>query len=406
MTESQPLATVMKAEALLQQVRGKLGPDCRLYRAPGRVNLIGEHTDYNQGLVMPTAINRFTYAAAVPLSRKELRLESREFEQSYTASLDAIRPAQGWGNYVLGMAAGLMQRGYELRGSRLQIQSEIPFGAGLSSSAALEISTGLAMLGTSQTWPREGMDLVWAAHFSDHHFVGVLSGIMDQFVSTYGRRGCALLLDCRSLEWEPVPLPPDCDLVICNTGVRHALAGSEYNQRRQECQAGVECFQRRRPQVRSLRDVHEDDLQRWQADLPEVVFRRCRHIITENQRVIEARQAFRDGNLYRLGELFAASHRSLRDDYEVSCAELDAMVEAAEAAPGFVAGRMTGGGFGGCTVNLVHQPYTAEFIASVAATYARLMGKKPDIWAVESANGGGELTAQPGSQELLIRAAT
>ena len=391
--------------SLRRQALEKLGAEGRIFRAPGRVNLIGEHTDYNQGLVMPAAINRFTYVAAQPLPENLLRLESGQFDETYSADLSALKPLQGWGNYVLGMAAGLIRQGYSLRGARLCIQSEIPFGAGLSSSAALEIATGLAMLAISQSWPREGMDMVWSAHYSDHHYVGVLSGIMDQFIATFGLQGCALMFDCRSLEWDPIDLPEDCELVICNTGVKHALASSEYNQRRRECQEGVERLQRRNPAIASLRDVSLHDFERWQSDLPDVVLRRCRHIITENQRVLDAREAFRNGDLEQVGELFAASHRSMRDDYEISCPELDLMVELAGHAPGFMAGRMTGGGFGGSTVNLVRRELTDQFIAAVAAGYDRAMGRRPEIWAVEAVEGGGELKFVD-DQELLIRAAT
>ncbi len=405
MPEPSRQAQLLSSSVFRRQACDKLGPECRLFRAPGRVNLIGEHTDYNQGLVMPVAINRYTYAGAVPARAGEIHLESREFEDIYTAKLEMLQPEKGWGNYLLGMAAGLQQRGYKLRGTRLYVQSEIPFGAGLSSSAALEISSGLAMLGIAQTWPHQGMDMVWAAHFAEHHFVGALTGIMDQFIATFGRKEHALMLDCRSLEWEPVPLPAECELVICNTGVRHALAASAYNQRRHECQLGVEHFQRRLPEVQSLRDVTWNDFLRWQTDLPDAVMRRCRHIISENRRVEEARRAFQQHDLSRLSELFSASHRSLRDDYEVSCPELDAMVEAAAQAPGFIAGRMTGGGFGGCTVNLVYRAQVSRFIASVSAAYRSQMNHIPEIWAVESADGGGEL-ALVNDQELLIRAAT
>ncbi len=376
--------------AVREMASARLGGPVRLFRAPGRVNLIGEHTDYNLGFVLPAAIDRYTYVAARPRAGRELRMASAQFPETFSLSLDQLKPLRGWGNYLAGVADGLQTQGLPLHAAELFVTSEVPYGAGLSSSAALEISTGLALASLSGA-SFDPLHLVRAGQHAEHAFAGTQSGVMDQFISTFARAGHALRLDCRNLEWELVALPAGCALVICNTGVKHELAGSEYNQRRQECETGVDLLRRDRPEIASLRDVTIAELTAHQADLPPVIFRRCRHIVTENQRVLDAGRAFHDGDFARLRRLFSASHASMRDDYEISCRELDLMVAAAEAAPGFLAGRMTGGGFGGCTVNLVRPELVEPFRSATAQAYAQATGREAEIIATPAAAGCEEL---------------
>ncbi len=376
--------------AVREMASARLGGPVRLFRAPGRVNLIGEHTDYNLGFVLPAAIDRYTYAAARPRAGRELRMYTAQITETITRSLDRLQPIRGWGNYLAGVADGLQAQGLSLQGADLFVTSEVPHGAGLSSSAALEISTGLALAALSGA-PFDPLHLVRAGQHAEHAFAGTQSGVMDQFISTFARAGHALRLDCRNLEWELVALPAGCALVVCNTGVKHELAGSEYNQRRKECEIGVDLLRRDRPEIASLRDVTLAELNAHQSELTPVVFRRCRHIVTENQRVQDAVLAFPEGNFARLHRLFAASHASMRDDYEISCRELDLMVAAAEAAPGFLAGRMTGGGFGGCTVNLVRPNLVDSFRSATAHAYAQASGLEAEIIATPAAAGCEEL---------------
>lgn len=399
---SSPTTNVSNAGALRARFLERFGSgeaSPRLFQAPGRVNLIGEHTDYNQGLVMPAAISRLTLIAARARADAKLHLVSGQIEGEAVADLRDLKPQGGWADYVFGVAAALQQRGCSLRGAELAISSEIPLGAGLSSSAALEIGAGLALLALAGYAPGPGrrpepdllLRLAQAGLQAEHEFVGTQCGIMDQSICAFARAGEAMLLDCRSLEREFVPLPSTCVLAICNTGVRHELAASEYNQRRQECEAAVAALQAFLPAVQSLRDLDQAELTRWGSRLPAVPRRRARHIVTENERVRQARAALIGGDLAALRDILAASHRSLRDDFEVSCPELDAMVAAAEEAPGFVAGRMTGGGFGGCTVNFVARDQAESFVAHVRATYHERMGTLPEIAVVTSADGASEL---------------
>lgn len=364
----------------------------RIYRAPGRINLIGEHTDYNDGFVMPVAIDLYTQVTIKPRDDRKLRLHSENFSESIEFNLDEPEPrtSRHWSDYVRGAAIVLEQAGYRLRGADLAIQSNIPIGAGLSSSAAIEVATALALIDNSDL----DVDRVQVAKLcqrAENEFVGMRCGIMDQFVSCLAREGTALVLDCRSLEYRLLPLPENVRLVICNTMVKHELGASEYNTRRAECEAGVRHFARALPSVRALRDVSIRDLQEHRRELPELIYKRCRHVITENDRVTDAAGALKRGDLLRFGELMHESHRSLRDDYEVSCAELDAMVDLANQVEGVYGARMTGGGFGGCTVNLVTADRVVDFKLAVAQGYERKTGTAPEIYACSTASGARRL---------------
>ena len=268
----------------------------------------------------------------------------------------------------------------------------MPIGSGLSSSAAIEVATCYALLNNSALHV-EPVEIAKLCQRAENEFVGMRCGIMDQFVSCCGQVGKALMLDCRSLEYKLVPLPQDARLVICNTMVKHALAAGEYNTRRAECEAGVRHFAQSLPNVRALRDVTEADLKRYGNDLSEVIHRRCRHVITENARVLEAAKALNRGDLDAFGRLMNESHRSLRDDYEVSCKELDAMVDLAQKVPGVYGARMTGGGFGGCTVNLVNVEKVEEFKQTVAHGYSEATGLATEIYVCSAAEGAEEVIA-------------
>ncbi len=364
----------------------------KVYRAPGRVNLIGEHTDYNDGFVMPVAIDRYTQVAIKPRDDRKLCIHSQNFSEGIEFNLDQQKPRERghWSDYVLGVAVVLGQAGYALRGADLTIQSNVPIGAGLSSSAAIEVATALAMLENSDL-ELDRVQIAKLCQRAENEFVGMRCGIMDQFVSCLARAGNALMLDCRSLEYRLLPLPEDVRLVICNTMVKHELGASEYNTRRAECEAGVRHFANVRPDVRALRDVTVRDLEQERDKLPEVIYKRCRHVITENARVREAAGALERGDLRRFGALMAQSHRSLRDDYEVSSPELDTMVDLANQVEGVYGARMTGGGFGGCTVNLVAADRVEEFKRAVAPGYNRKTGHTPEIYVCSAAGGASRL---------------
>jgi galactokinase len=360
----------------------------RIYRAPGRVNLIGEHTDYNDGFVMPAAIDLFTYAAIKPRDDRTLLIHSENFSESVEFDLDRPAPrAQGhWSGYVSGVAVMIERAGYRLRGAELTIRSDVPIGAGLSSSAAIEVASGVALLDNSRI-ELNRVELAKLCQKAENEFVGMRCGIMDQFISCNAQAGTALMLDCRSLDFRLLPLPEHVRLVICNTMVKHELGSSQYNTRRAECEAGVRYFATLLPNIRALRDVTVEDIDRFGAGLSEVIYKRCRHVITENARVLEAAAALERDDLTRFGELMAESHRSLRDDYEVSCAELNIMADLAASIEGVYGARMTGGGFGGSTINLVKTESVPQFKERVASGYQQATGITPEILVCAAAAG-------------------
>jgi galactokinase len=381
---------------LLSRFRDLFGTGAQIFRAPGRVNLIGEHTDYNEGYVMPMAIGFYTWIAAAKRDDRQLEVYSEHFDEKISLSLDALAgpPRKHWGDFIRGVAAVLQQAGYHLSGANLVIHGEIPLGAGLSSSASLEVSTALALTSLAGlAVPR--VDLAKFCQTAEHQYVGTRCGIMDQFVASFGATGHALMLDCRSLEYQLLAIPENLRVVVCNSMVRHELASGEYNARRADCEAGVKILQSSLPDVRSLRDVTLADLERYKHALPAPVYRRCRHVITENQRVLAAVNALQSQDADRFGHLLYRSHASLRDDFEVSCRELDLLVALASTRPGVYGARMTGGGFGGCTVNLVRSDYAGAFQSDIARMYAEAMGVTPEIYVCEPAQGAQPWPAQP-----------
>ena len=383
-----------QAAELTQIFRVLYGSEPRIYRAPGRVNLIGEHTDYNDGFVMPAAIDSYTWIAAAVRADRKVVIRSENFYEEIEFDLDEQNPqARGhWSDYPRGVALVLKQEGLKLRGVNLLIRGEVPIGSGLSSSAAIEIATGFALLDSSDI-EVDRARLARACQRAENEFVGMRCGIMDQFISCFGEAGHCLMLDCRSLERKLLPIGGDAKLVICNTMVKHELASSEYNRRRAECEAGVRHLARSLPHVRALRDVTMNELERFGRDLPEEIYRRCRHVIGEDARVTDAAAALERNNLAAFGQLMAASHKSLRDDYEVSCRELDLMVGLAAEAPGVYGARMTGGGFGGCTINLVSADCIAQFKSAVSRGYEQATGLAPEIYESPAAEGAGRIQA-------------
>ena len=371
------------------------GGQSRVFRAPGRVNLIGEHTDYNDGFVMPAAIDFSTWVTISPRDDRVVSVYSENFRERVNFNLDdpALRPQKHWSDYVKGVAVTLERSGYRMRGAQLHIRGNVPLGSGLSSSAAIEVAAGYALLENSG-FAIDRTELAQLCQRAENEFVGMRCGIMDQLVSCHGQKGKVLLLDCRSLEYRLLPLSDEARLVICNTMVKHELAGGEYNKRRAECEEGVRHLAQRLPDVRALRDVTMADLESHGFDLPELVYRRCRHVISENARVVKAAAALERGDLSCFGRLMDESHRSLRDDYEVSCDELDVMVKLAGALPVTFGARMMGGGFGGCTVNLVASESVGEFKRTVADAYQKATGLAPEIYICNAADGAEEIRGE------------
>jgi galactokinase len=362
----------------------------RLVRAPGRVNLIGEHTDYNDGFVLPVAIDLEAWIGYVPTGDRRVELE---LEDGSRDGFDLDRPAEargGWIRRLAGMAWALAEQEVDLHGLRGVLFSEIPIGAGLSSSAAVEVAMAWAL--TDARPPMEPMEVARAAQRSENGFVGVRSGIMDPFASAFGQRDSALLLDCRSFEHRAIPLPVDrYAIVACDTRAPHRLEASEYNARRDQCEAAVSSVARARPQVRSLRDVTSPMLA--DAALDPLIRRRAEHVIRENERVMRAVDALHAGAMDELGRLFSESHASLRDLYEVSSPDLDALVDIATATPGVVAARMTGAGFGGCTVNIVERGAVERLRDAVMREYPARAGRDAAVYEVKAVDGAGEVHA-------------
>lgn len=376
------------ATELTARFKQQFGRHPRLYSAPGRVNLIGEHTDYNQGFVMPAAVGLRCWAAVAPRADGQLNISSTHFSNAISVVLgdEDLSPRGDWSDYAVGTAWALRKAGNLLVGADVLIHSEVPIGSGLSSSAAVEVCTGYSLLDVSDAHI-DLMQLALACHRAENEFVGARVGIMDQFISTHGRLGQAMMLDCRSMEAQPLPIPPDIRLVVCNTGVKHQLAGGEYNVRRAQCEEGVMRLESALQGVESLRDVTESQLFENKELLPDLIYRRCRHVVSENQRVKGAAAALAGRNLATLGILMAESHRSLRNDYEVSCRELDVMVEIAAAQPGVIGARMTGGGFGGCTINLVQAAAAETFAVAVKREYAAQMNLEPEVYILNAVEG-------------------
>lgn len=381
--------TPLAPKDLPQLFERRFGRAPLMFRAPGRVNLIGEHTDYNDGFVLPAALDLATYVAVAPRADRVIRVHSVNLNADFTADLDQPQhPVHGWSDYVVGVALELEKSGHRLKGADMMVMSVLAMGSGLSASAALEASVGYALLSVAGA-QIDRLDLAKICQRAENEFVGMRCGIMDQFISCHGVEGCALLLDCRSLEARAVPIDPRARILVCNTMVHHQLAGSEYNSRRRDCETAVALLSQTIDGVRALRDVSLPELETHGARLPETILKRARHVVTENKRVLDAVAALEAGDFVETGRLMNASHESLRDDYNVSCPELDLMVELSRTAPGVYGARMTGGGFGGCTVSLVEASAAEGFAGIVGPAYEKETGLEPMIFSCYPGPGAG-----------------
>lgn len=355
--------------------------------APGRVNLIGEHTDYNQGLVLPVAIDRHIWVAAAPRKDSRVRLVSLNDPNRVEIDLRQLRRQGNWADYPQGVIQQLQSRNLKLTGADLLFWGDVPVGSGLSSSAAIEVAALTALEGLFG-FDLPLMEKIRLAQAAENEFVGVPCGIMDQFAVLAARPDHALFLDCRSLDFEHVPFHlRGYRLVIIDSKVERSLAASAYDERQRECAEGVRLLSEHNPRIRSLRDVSIDKLIARREDLPDRIFRRCRHVVTENRRVLDAVAALRHRDLPRLGRLFNESHQSLRQDYEVSSAELDCLVDSARSQPGVLGARLTGAGFGGCAIALVAADRLESFAAEVDAFYAGRFNRHAEFY-VTAAEGG------------------
>ncbi len=359
----------------------RFGAEPAVFLAPGRVNLIGEHTDYAGGFVMPAAIDFGTLAAISPRNDGRVVIWSENFHEQVSHQLEGLPKNGGghWSGYPLGVVKILREAGFAVPPFSLSVAGDVPLGAGLSSSASIEVATALAALSLVGANPARE-EIAKLCQRAENTYVGANCGIMDQFIACNGADNNALLLDCRSLEYRLAPIPSNVSLVIANTMVKHAHAGGEYGIRRSEVEEGTEILRSHRAEIKLLRDATTQDLDRWGKEMPENVLRRCRHIITENLRTVAAADALAAGNLKKVGDLMAAAHASYRDDFEASCEEADAMVEAAQGIRGLIGARLTGGGFGGCTVNLVHAERAEEFAARLREEYRQRTGIDAEIY--------------------------
>lgn len=359
-----------------------------IVRAPGRVNLIGEHTDYNDGFVLPAAIDRATFIAASPRTDKRVRVLAADLNEEDEFGIDQIERSgmRPWSNYIRGMIKSLLAAGHVINGADMVVASSVPRGAGLSSSAALEVATGYVFQ-LFHNLNILGEELALMAQATENHFVGVNCGIMDQFIVTLGQANHALLIDCRDLNYQAVPLPTGVSVVICDSHIERTLAGSAYNQRRAECDQAVDILKQQLPGIKALRDVTSAQLQEHGHLLSPVVRQRARHVISENERVIAGVSTLQAGNVAEFGRLMNASHASLRDDYAVSIPEMDALVAAAQRVSGCYGSRLTGAGFGGCTVSLVANEAVERFRHEVAAAYLANTGRSATIYVTQAADG-------------------
>jgi galactokinase len=378
------------------------GAPAQVFAAPGRVNLIGEHTDYCDGFVMPAAIDFSTVVAISLRNDGRLLVHSVNYDERIDHPLVEFLDRRftelrghaetHWADYVAGVLWALREHGVPVAdGFSMTIEGDVPLGAGLSSSASIEVATAFAVLGaTSFDLPLE--KIAQLCRHAENGFVGANVGIMDQFVSCCGAQDHAVMIDCRSLQYTLAPIPPDVRIVICNSMVKHSVAGGEYNTRRAEIEKGTQILRRHRPEIKALRDATLQDLESWGGEMPDNVRRRCRHVITEDNRVLAAVEAFRANDLARFGQLMREAHISLRDDFEASCKEIDILADLAGQQPGCFGARLTGAGFGGCTVNLVAAEHTDAFTEAMRDGYKQATGIAAEIYTTRASAGAHQIT--------------
>ncbi len=371
----------------------------RVLRAPGRVNLLGEHVDYNDGPVLPAAIDRAVYLAAEVNPSGNLHLYAIDIGEEVSFSIENLEgkqdlagnPLPGWALYPAGVAWALQQADFEITGIQAAYSSDLPIGAGLSSSAAVEMAFATAWQAFG-SWTADQMTLARLCQRAENEFVGVSSGLMDQFASAFGVKDHALYFDTRSLDWEAVPLPGGTVLVVADSGVRRSLTSSAYNERRASCEKAVELIRQELPHIESLRDVSPEEFERLRHKLPQPVAMRAEHVVREIERVFSAVAALRAGDQETFSALMYAGHASLRDLYQVSTPELDALVDIASQVPGCIGARLTGAGFGGCTVNLVEENQSRTFIANLQERYLKVTGRQSQVYLCQASHGASQIS--------------
>jgi galactokinase len=384
------------SKEMVQQVREKFrnrfNEEPRLFRSPGRVNIIGEHTDYNNGFVLPAAIDKAIYIGITKRNDDTILLHSEEFNQSFETRVSEVQPTdKGWPNYILGIVDHLNKQGHTISGFNLNIDGDVPIGSGLSSSAAVECATGFALnelfgLGLSRK------DLAFMAQKAEHEFAKVRVGIMDMFASLFGKKDHVIKLDCQSLEYEYVPLKMEgYKIVLLNTNVKHSLSSSEYNTRRQQCEEGVALVKEHHPNVNSLRDVSLVMLEEFVKPKNELVYRRCKYVVEESLRLLAACQDLKNGHIEALGEKMFQTHDGLSKEYEVSCKELDFLVDAVRNNPNVLGARMMGGGFGGCTINIVKEDAIDGLIEQLSKSYRQAMNLELTPYIAQTEDGTSEM---------------
>ncbi|HKF47778.1 MAG TPA: galactokinase [Terracidiphilus sp.] len=379
-------------QALRSMHLKRYGAEPRIFAAPGRVNIIGEHTDYAEGFVMPAAIDFATLAAISPRTDGKIAIYAENYgeERVFDAAALPRERSKHWSDYPMGAVSILAGEGHKIPAFSMTLWGDVPLGSGLSSSAALEVSTALAVLSlVGASYP--GPKLARLCQRAENEFVGSSCGIMDQFISINAAKDHALLLDCRDLSFKLAPIPETVSLVIANTMVKHAVTGGEYTSRRAEVEEACAVIARHRPEVKFLRDATVEDLEHYGGEMSPNALKRAKHVITENTRTVAACEALLKHDLKKLGQLMAEAHSSYSQDFEGSCEEADAMVSLAQDLPGLIGARLTGGGFGGCTVNLVEAQHAKAFTTALAERYATHTGIKPEIHICHASDGAHQL---------------
>ncbi len=389
-----------KLKEMFCSLYGGSTDDIRIFMSPGRVNLIGEHTDYNGGFVFPAALSMRTAIAYRKTNSGKIRMAATDLDVRVEADINRLQDYQDlpWGNYQLGVANVMQKQGYQIMGCDMLFDDTTPHGGGLSSSAAIEVATALAFatISNEEKGIKEPVDMIEMAKLSqqaEHEYIGVQCGIMDQFASAMGKKNHAILLNCATLDYELVPLQMEgYKLVIANTNKKRGLADSKYNERRKECETAVELLKKELPQISCLADVSVEEFEAHGRIISdEIVRRRAKHVVYEIDRVLRSVAALKSGDMLKFGKLMNESHNSLRDDYEVTGLELDTLVEEARKVDGTVGARMTGAGFGGCTVNLVREEAVEHFIATVGPAYQKKTGLTAAFYVSEIGDGGHEV---------------
>lgn len=380
------------AKHVEQKFNERFGETPMVFRSPGRVNIIGEHTDYNNGFVLPAAIDKAIYIGIKRRDDDQIILYSEEFRQDHKSDVAGVKPSEKqWPNYILGVVDQLNKKGYKIHGFNLNIEGNVPIGSGLSSSAAVECATAFA-LNSLFNLDIEKRELALISQKAEHEFAGVMCGIMDQFASVFGKKDHVIRLDCMTTEFEYVPLKLEgYKILLLNTNVKHSLASSEYNTRRKECHDGVEMVRQKYPEVKSLRDVNMAMLNECVIGKDDLIYKRCKYVVEENERLFSACDALIKGDLRTLGKNMYGSHDGLSTEYEVSCKELDFLVDAVHTNNNVMGARMMGGGFGGCTINLVKEEAIEKLVEELSASYNKEMRLDLTAYIAETSDGSSQV---------------